>query len=65
MSKYRVLFNGEYEGDVFDTEEQAEEYAFYLVSCAKQGAEILYMSNPGDYDPNDYEDDYKIEEIDD
>lgn len=60
MSKYKILFNGEYEDEIFDTEEEAEEYALYLCSCAKEGAEILHMSNPGDYD----EDDYEIVEID-
>lgn len=64
MSKYKILFNGEYEDEIFDTEEEAEEYALYLCSCAKEGAEILHMSNPGDYDEDDYEDDYEIVEID-
>ena len=65
MSKYRVLFNDEYDDEIFDTEEDAEEYALYLSSCAKLGAEILHMSNPGDYDEDDYENDYEIEEIED
>ena len=65
MSKYRVEFNGELEDEVFDTEEDAEEYALYLCSCAKEGAEILHMSNPGDYDADDYETDYEIIEEDD
>lgn len=65
MSKYRVLFNDEYDDEIFDTEEDAEEYALYLSSCAKLGAEILHMSNPGDYDEDDYEIDYEIEEIED
>ena len=64
MAKYKVLFNDEYEDEVFDTEEEAEEYALYLCSCAKEGAEILHMSNPGDYDEDDYDDDYEIVEID-
>ena len=50
MSKYRVEFDGELEDEVFDTEEEAEEYALYLCSCTREGAEILHMSNPGDYD---------------
>lgn len=65
MSKYRVLFNDEYDDEIFDTEEDAEEHALYLSSCAKLGAEILHMSNPGDYDEDDYEIDYEIEEIED
>ncbi|MCI6203509.1 MAG: hypothetical protein MR663_06350 [Lachnospiraceae bacterium] len=64
MAKYKVLFNDELEDEVFDTEEEAEEHALYLVSCTKLGAEILHMSNPGDYDEDDYEADYEIIEVD-
>lgn len=64
MAKYKVLFNDELEDEVFDTEEEAEEHALYLVSCTQLGAEILHMSNPGDYDEDDYEADYEIIEID-
>ena len=64
MSKYRVLFNDELEDEVFDTEEAAEEYALYLCSCAREGAEMLHMSNPGDYEDDDYETDYEIIEED-
>lgn len=64
MAKYKVLFNDELEDEVFDTEEEAEEHALYLVSCTKLGAEILHMSNLGDYDEDDYEADYEIIEID-
>ncbi len=63
MPKYKVLFADEFE-EIFDTEEAAEEYALYLISCSKEGAEILHMSNPGDYNANDYEIDYEIIEID-
>ncbi|MBQ3602203.1 MAG: hypothetical protein IJA02_00015 [Clostridia bacterium] len=65
MPKYKVSFDGEFEDEIFDTEEEAEDYALYLSSCAKEGAEILHMSNPGDYDADDYDDDYEIIEIDD
>ena len=41
MAKYKVLFNDELEDEVFDTEEEAEEHALYLVSCTKLGAEII------------------------
>lgn len=64
MAKYKVLFNDEYQDEIFDTEEEAEEYALYLASCTREGAEILHMSNPGDYDADDYDDDYEIVEID-
>ncbi len=66
MAQYKILFAGEddYEADVFDTYEEAEEHALYLASCMKEGAEILYMSNPGDYDPDDYDDNFEIVEVD-
>lgn len=65
MSKWKVIFGGEEEDEVFDTEEDAEDYAMYLSGCAAEGAEILHLSNPGDYDEDDYDDDYEIIEVDD
>lgn len=64
MPKYKILFNDEFEDEIFDTEEEAEEYALYLVSCTKYGAEILNISNPGDYEADDYLCNYEIIEID-
>lgn len=64
MTKYKVIFNGEEEDDIFESEEAAEKYAQYLCSCTHLGAEILHLSNPGDYDEDDYEDlDYEIIEV--
>lgn len=65
MSKYKVIFNNEEQDEVFNSESAAENYALYLASCAQEGAEILHLSNPGDYDEDDYEDDYEIIEVDD
>lgn len=68
MPKYKVLFDGELEDDVFDSEEAADEYGLYLCSCSHLGAEILHMSNPGDYeyDEDSFEEpEYTIVEIDD
>lgn len=65
MTKYKVFFGDELWDETFDTEEAAEEYALYLVSCSKDGAETLHMSNPGDYDIDDYEEDYEIVEVED
>lgn len=65
MSKYKVWFNDEEMDAVFDTEEDAEEYALYLCSCTQEGAGILHMSNPGDYDEDDYDTDYEIVEVED
>lgn len=66
MSKYQVLFNGELEDEIYDTEEDAEERGLYLCSCANLGAEILNMSNPGDYEYDEDEQygEYEIIEID-
>ena len=66
MEKYKIIFEGEEEDEVFDSYEDAEEYALYLVSCYHTGGEIIEMSNPGDYpyDPDD-EPEYEIVEIDD
>lgn len=67
MPKYKVSLDGEEQEPVFDTENDAEEYALYLCSCSRQGAEILHMSNPGDYDYDEdsfEEPEYEIIEID-
>ena len=51
--------------EVFDTEEEAEEYVSVVRSDMCTGAEILHLSNPGDYPFEDADDDfdYEIEEI--
>ncbi len=67
MSIFKMIFNGEEQDETFNTEADAEEYALYLLSCSREGAEILHMSNPGDYDYDEdtYEDpDYEIIEED-
>ncbi len=66
MAKYMIIFDKELQDEVFDSEEAAEEYAMYLQSCSREGAEILHLSNPGDYDyDEDYDDapDYEIVQI--
>ncbi len=51
--------------EIFDTEEEAEEYGGYLVGCTRTGAEIFHMSNPGDYPLDDYEDpNFEVVEVD-
>lgn len=70
MNKYKIIFDDEEQDEVFESEDAAEEYALYLRSCSRQGAEILHMSNPGDYDYDYDEDsfdvpDYEIVEVDD
>ena len=66
MVKYKIIYDGEERDEVFETEELAEEYALYLRSCAGVGAEIMHMSNPGDYNEDSFENpEYEIEEFDD
>lgn len=65
MAKFGIIFMGELEDDVFDTKEEAYEHASYLASCSNLGAEILEMSNPGDYPMDEYEEpDYEVIELD-
>lgn len=66
MSKFKIIFMGEEEDEIFDTYEAADEYALYLSSCYHEGGRVLEMSNPGDYpyDPDD-EPEYEIVEEDD
>ena len=45
MSKYRVSVDGEFEDEIFDTEEAAEDYANYLVGCAAQGYLLSVAQN--------------------
>lgn len=68
MSKYKVIFDGEEQDEVFSSVKAAEEHALYLCSCTREGAEILHMSNPGDYDydeDNFETPDYEVVEVDD
>lgn len=71
MPKYKIVIQysdgtSEEQDEIFDTQEDAIEYADYLVSCNQEGAEILNLSNPGDYPLDDYEEpDFEIVEIDD
>lgn len=66
MAKYKIVMfyaDGEMEeeDEVFDTKEAARDYALYLIGCCELGAEILEMSNPGDYPFEDYiEPEFKI-----
>jgi hypothetical protein len=48
--------------DLFETESEAEEHGLYLCSCYSEGAEILHLSNPGDY-PLDDEADFQVVEV--
>ena len=69
MAKYQVLMQysdgtEELDDEIFDTEEDAEEYGCYLVGCSRTGAETLNLSNPGDYPLDDYEDpEFEVVEV--
>lgn len=65
MATFKVKVNGEFEDEVFYSESDAVDHALYLASCTKEGAEILNMSNPGDYAVDDYDIDIKVVEFDD
>lgn len=61
MAKYRIIFDGELEDEIFDTYEEAEGEALYLLSCWHEGGEVMEMSNPGDYSyEEDNEPEYEI-----
>ena len=71
MAKYKIVMiysdgTEDEQNEVFDTETEATDYACYLCGCYHEGAEILNMSNPGDY-PLDEDDDvdFEIIEVDD
>lgn len=68
MSQYKVVLhysNGDDEQDeIFDSYEAADEYGEYVARCGAVGAEILHMSNPGDYTEDAYETpDYDVIEV--
>lgn len=64
MAKYRIIFDGEEEDEVYDSYEEAEDSAMEMLSNYHLGGEILELSNPGDYPYNpDDEPDIVITEI--
>lgn len=68
MTKYKILWveDDREEDELFDSFAAADEMALYYQACSSQGAEDLYLSNPGDYpyDEDGYEPpEYKIVEV--
>lgn len=74
MAKYKIIYcwsDGSIDeddnfGEYYDSEEEAEAEGEYGISCRRQGAEILEMSNPGDYPfhEEDFEDDsFEVVEV--
>lgn len=66
MYKINLIIDGENDeqDEIFETEEAAEEYALYLCGCTSEGAEIMNLSNPGNYSDIPPETDYEIIEVD-
>lgn len=66
MYKLEIYEDGfeEYEDEVFETKEEAQECMDTIISDYHTGMETLNLSNPGDY-PYDEDDDidYEIVEI--
>ena len=63
MEKYKEeVVEDLVDDQVFDREEDAQDHASYLNGCAAQGAEILKLSNPFDYE-EDYGDGETFEYI--
>lgn len=54
----------EEDDEVFESEADATEHGLYLCSCYAEGAEVLNLSNPGDY-PLDEDDkaDFEVVEV--
>lgn len=52
------------EDETFDSVDAANDYGEYVLACCREGAEILNMSNPGDYPLDDYMDpDYEVVKV--
>lgn len=74
MPKYKFIITysdgEEYDSsdydELFDDEDEAEEEAYETIGLRDVGAEILHMSNPGDYDyDEDREAEVEVIEIED
>lgn len=68
MTKFKIRWveDGEEEDELFNSYKDADEMALYYQACAEEGAETLYLSNPGDYpyDEDSFErPDYEIIEV--
>ena len=68
MYKLKIYEEGfeEYENEVFETREEALDCMTQIGSNCRTGAEVLNLSNPGDYpydEDDDFDIDYEIVEI--
>ena len=62
MFKLKIFEDGfeEYEDEEFETREEAQECMDTIMSDCRAWAEVLNLSNPGDY-PYDEDDDFDID----
>ena len=60
MPKYIIVFEDEVQDELYDSYEDA---ALYMCSCADLGKEILNMSNPWEYDYDEEEYEFYVEEV--
>ena len=68
MTKYKVIMHypdgyTDEEDEVFDSYADASDYGCYLVSCCRDGAETLNMSNPFENPDSDGEADFEVIEV--
>lgn len=56
--------SSEEQEEIFETEQEAENYGLEQCSNYSLGGEVLHMSNPGDYPLEDEDADFEIVEID-
>lgn len=62
MPKYQVIFEGEEEGEPYDTYEEAEEAALNMCSDMRTGRGNLAANNPYEYS-YDEDEEYEIVEV--
>lgn len=55
----------EEEDEVFETEAEANDYGLEQLSNIETGAEVLHLSNPGDYPLEDDDSDFEVIEVED
>lgn len=61
MAKFKIIFEGEEQDEVFDSYDAALDAAHDLVGAYHEGGEVLELSNPGDYPYNpNHEPEYEI-----
>jgi hypothetical protein len=67
---YKVVMNysdgtSEEDDEIFESESEANDYGLVQLSNMHTGAEVLHMSNPGDYPLEEDDSDFEVIEVDD